>query len=86
MDTSLDIERYRVKIIRKSSSAVFLLPVIRKGWNKLEVKKVLMPKLLTAMRDLQERLYAEKKYGIIFVLQPWMRQVRMGLSIMYFPS
>jgi len=37
--------------------------------NKLEVKKVLMPKVLTAMRDLQERLYAEKKYGLIFVLQ-----------------
>ena len=28
-----------------------------------------MPKVLTAMRDLQERLYAEKKYGLIFVLQ-----------------
>lgn len=69
MDTSLDIERYRVKHNQKIKLSRFSTSCDQEGMNKLEVKKVLMPKLLTAMRDLQERLYAEKKYGIIFVLQ-----------------
>ena len=66
MDTSLDIERYRVKHHQKIKLSRFSTSCDQEGMNKLEVKKVLMPKLLTAMRDLQEKLYAEKKYGIIF--------------------
>ena len=81
MDTSLDIERYRVKHNQKIKLSRFSTSCDQEGMNKLEVKKVLMPKLLTAMRDLQEKLYAEKKYGIIFVLQ-----AMDAAGIMYFPS
>lgn len=69
MDTALDIERYRVKHHQKIKLSRFSTRCDQENMNKLEVKKVLMPKVLTAMRDLQERLYAEKKYGLIFVLQ-----------------
>ncbi len=69
MDTALDIERYRVKHHQKIKLSHFSTRCDQENMNKLEVKKVLMPKVLTAMRDLQERLYAEKKYGLIFVLQ-----------------
>lgn len=69
MDTSLDLERYRVKHHQKIKLSRFSTRCDQENMNKLEVKKVLMPKVLTAMRDLQERLYAEKKYGLIFVLQ-----------------
>ena len=69
MDTALDIERYRVKHHQKIKLSLFSTRCDQENMNKLEVKKVLMPKVLTAMRDLQERLYAEKKYGLIFVLQ-----------------
>ena len=69
MDTALDIERYRVKHHQKIKLSRFYTRCDQENNNKLGVKKVLMPKVLTAMRDLQERLYAEKKYGLIFVLQ-----------------
>ena len=69
MDTALDIERYRVKHHQKIKLSRFSTRYDQENMNKLEVKKVLMPKVITAMRDLQERLYAEKKYGLIFVLQ-----------------
>ena len=69
MDTALDIERYRVKHHQKIKLSRFYTRCDQENMNKLEVKKVLMPKVITAMRDLQERLYAEKKYGLIFVLQ-----------------
>ena len=69
MDKALDIERYRVKHHQKIKLSRFSTRCDQESMNKLEVKKVLMPKVLTAMRDLQERLYAEKKYGLIFVLQ-----------------
>ena len=69
MDTALDIERYRVKHHQKIKLSRFSTRCDQENMNKLEVKKVLMPKVLTAMRNLQERLYAEKKYGLIFVLQ-----------------
>ena len=69
MDTALDIERYRVIHHQKIKLSRFSTRCDQENMNKLEVKKVLMPKVLTAMRDLQERLYAEKKYGLIFVLQ-----------------
>ena len=69
MDTALDIERYRVKHHQKIKLSRFSTRCDQENMNKLEVKKVRMPKVLTAMRDLQERLYAEKKYGLIFVLQ-----------------
>ena len=69
MDTALDIERYRVKHHQKIKLSRFSTRCDQENMNKLEVKKVLMPKVLTAMRDLQERLYAEKKYGLIFALQ-----------------
>ena len=69
MDTALDIERYRVKHHQKIKLSRFSSRCDQANRYKVEVKKVLMPKVLTAMRDLQERLYAEKKYGLIFVLQ-----------------
>ena len=69
MDTALDIERYRVKHHQKIKLSRFSTRCDQENMNKLEVKKVLMPKVLTAMRDLQERLYAEKKYGLIFAAQ-----------------
>ena len=69
MDTALDIERYRVKHHQKIKLSRFYTRCDKENINKLEVKKVLMPKVIKAMRDLQERLYAEKKYGLIFVLQ-----------------
>ena len=69
MDTALDIERYRVKHHQKIKLSRFSTRCDQENMNKVEVNKVLIPKVLTAMRDLQERLYAEKKYGLIFVLQ-----------------
>ena len=46
MDTALDIERYRVKHHQKIKLSRFSTRCDQENMNKLEVKKVLMPRYL----------------------------------------
>ncbi|MDO5755074.1 MAG: polyphosphate kinase 2 family protein [Tissierellia bacterium] len=64
----MDIKKYQVKTGQKVNLKNYPTS-IDDQMNKKETKKRLMPDNLEQMRELQDRLYAEDKYGVVMVLQ-----------------
>ena len=68
VDKHIDVDRYKIKqneTVNLHNIPTFCDIAIEKN----EVKQELFPAVIHEMKSWQEKLYAEKKYGLTFVLQ-----------------
>ena len=68
VDKHIDVDRYKIK--QNETVNLHNIPTFCDiAIEKSEVKQELFPTVIHEMKSWQEKLYAEKKYGLTFVLQ-----------------